>query len=317
MPQIVILDAYTSNPGDLSWEKLETLGDLVVYENTPRDLIIERAENAELLLINKIVLNKRMLDALPKLKYIGALSTGVNTIDLALCKERGIVVSNIPAYSTASVAQLTFAHILNHAHRVELHSQQVMQGEWVNCKHFSYFDTPQIELAEKTIGIVGFGQIGQAIARIAQAFGMHVVFNNRSDKSGLIPDTRQVELEELFAVSDYISINCPLNDSTQSFINKGLLQKCKPSAILINTGRGALIQEQDVADALHAGHLKAFLADVLSSEPPKADNPLLKAPNCFITPHIAWATQEARARLIAIATENVSCFLKGKPQNEI
>lgn len=315
MPNIVILDAFTANPGDLSWDVLASLGKLTIYDNTPRELIVERAQDAQILLINKIVLNQRILDQLPKLKYIGALSTGINTIDLDICRERGIPVCNIPAYSTASVAQLTFAHILNHAHRVELHSQQVMQGDWVNCKHFSYFNTPQIELQGKTMGILGFGQIGQAIARIALAFGMQVLFYNRSDKSGLLPDTQQVSLKQIFTDSDYISINSPLTPETQHLVNKDLLDLSQRKPVLINTARGQLIEENDVAAALYSGQLRAFCGDVLSTEPPKADNPILQAPNCFLTPHIGWATQEARARLIQIAADNVASFLQGTPQN--
>lgn len=314
--EIVILDGYTLNPGDLSWEGIKAFGNCTFYDRTPPELTVERAKDAEVAITNKVILDRNTIEQLPHLKYIGVLATGYNVVDVEAAKDAGITVTNIPAYSTASVAQMVFSHILNYAQNVAVHANSVSTGEWANSIDFSYWETPQIELAGKTIGIIGFGQIGQAVARIALAFGMKVIFNNRSKKETSL-DARQVDLDTLFSESDFISINCPLTSDNAGFINKSTIEKMKPEVFLINTGRGPLINEQDLADALNSGRIAGAGLDVLSVEPAKEDNPLPKAKNCYITPHIAWATIEARTRLMNIATENLKAFLEGKPQNVV
>lgn len=314
--EIVILDGYTLNPGDLSWEGIKNLGDCKFHDRTPPELTVERAKDAEVVFTNKVVLNKDVIEQLPKLKYIGVLATGYNVVDMDATREAGITVTNIPAYSTASVAQMVFSHILNFAQNVSVHAQSVSAGEWASNIDFSYWETPQMELAGKTIGVIGFGQIGQAVAKIALAFGMKVIFNNRSKKETNL-EARQVELDTLLSESDFISINCPLTDENKGFINKSTIEKMKPEAFLINTGRGPLINEQELADALNNGRIAGAGLDVLSVEPATEDNPLPKAKNCYITPHIAWATFEARTRLMNIATENLKAFLEGHPQNVV
>jgi glycerate dehydrogenase len=315
--KIVVLDGHTLNPGDLSWEGLQSLGECTVYDRTPQELLIERAKDAEIILTNKVLLLKEGQLQLNKLKYIGVLATGYNVVDVEAASVLGIIVTNIPAYSTDSVAQMVFAHILNFSQRVELHSNSVRNGDWVKSIDFYYALTPQTELAGKTIGIVGFGKIGQKVAQIALAFGMNVLFQNRSDKSGLIREAKQVALETLFRESDFISINCQLAQETKGFVNAGLLRLAKPSVFIINTGRGLLLNESDVADALNSGLIGGLGADVLSTEPPVKDNPLLNAKNCFITPHIAWATKEARERLMQIAVDNVKSYINGNPVNVV
>ena len=314
--EIVILDGYTLNPGDLSWEGVKNLGNCTFYDRTPPELTVERAKEADAVFTNKVVLNKEVIEQLPQLKYIGVLATGYNVIDMEAARAAGITVTNIPAYSTASVAQMVFSHILNFAQNVAVHSKSVSEGEWAENMDFSYWETPQMELAGKTIGIIGFGQIGQAVANIALAFGMKIIFNNRSQKETAL-DARQVDLETLLAESDFISINCPLTEENKGFINKETIEKMKPEVFLVNTGRGPLINEQDLADALNNGRIAGAGLDVLSTEPPSEDNPLPKAKNCSITPHIAWATFEARNRLMQIATENLKAFLDGNPQNVV
>ena len=307
--RIVILDAYTTNPGDQSWDSITALGELTVYDHTLPGQVIERAREAEILLSNKTLLGRAEIEALPKLRYIGLLSTGYNVVDLAAARERGIPVTNIPAYSTDGVAQQTFALLLELTNRTQQHADSVRAGDWTNSRDFCYWLSPLTQLAGKTMGIIGYGRIGQAAANIARAFGMNV----------LAYDPMQ-ELDSLEAVlrgSDVISLHCPLTDETHGLINKETLAMMKPGAILINTARGPVINEADAAEALHSGQLGALAADVLSTEPPPADNPLLTAPNCMITPHISWATQEARARLIGIAAGNIQAFLKGEAVNVV
>lgn len=314
--KIVVLDGYTLNPGDLSWDGIEKLGDCTVFDRTSVELIVERALGADVIFTNKVILDKAVLEKLPTLKFIGVLATGFNVVDTTAAKNAGIVVCNIPAYSTQSVAQMVFSHILNFSQNISLHAASVSKGDWVSSTDFAYWLTPQTELAGKTIGIIGFGQIGQAVGKIALAFGMKVVFSNRSTKDTEI-DAKQVELDDLLAESDFISVNCPLTDENKGFINKTSLSKMKASAFLINTGRGPLINEQDLADALNAGQIAGAGLDVLALEPAAADNPLPKAKNCFITPHIAWATFEARQRLMQIATNNLIAFIEGNPINVV
>ncbi len=312
--KIVILDGYTLNPGDLSWDEIRKLGECTVYDRTPPEKILERASKAAAIFTNKVVIGRDIIKQLPDLKFIGVLATGYNVVDLQAAAEADILVANIPAYSTASVAQMVFSHILNIAQNVSKHAKSVKDGDWTNSIDFTYHLTPQTELAGKTLGIIGFGQIGQAVARVGLAFGMKILFQNRSKKE-TNADFRQVDLDTLLVESDFISLNCPLTDENAGFINKSTIGKMKKSAILINTGRGALINEKDLADALNSGRIAGAGLDVLSTEPPKAENPLLTAKNCYITPHIAWATKEARQRLMQIAAQNLKAFINGTPQN--
>lgn len=313
---IVVLDGYALNPGDLSWEKIKNLGTCIIYDRTAPDQTIERAKNAELIFTNKVVLDKNILHQLPNLKYIGVLATGYNVVDIAAAREAGITVTNIPAYSTASVAQMVFSHILNFSQNVAIHAQSVKNGEWATSVDFAYWKTPQTELDGKVLGIIGFGKIGQAVAAIGRAFGMKIIFHNRSVKKTTIK-AAQVELDTLLKESDYISINCPLTNENAGFINKKTLSKMKPTVFLVNTGRGPLINEQDLAEALNAQKIAGAGLDVLSVEPAAKDNPLPKAKNCYITPHIAWATLEARSRLMEIAADNLKAFIDKKPENVV
>jgi len=313
--KIVILDGYTANPGDLSWRELEKMGDVTVYERTSPEETVVRAAEAEVVLTNKVLMTREVMEQLPQLKYIGVLATGYNVVDIQAAHERGIVVTNVPAYSTESVAQMVFAHLLTVTNRTEHYAQQNREGKWSRSKDFCYCDTTLTEMAGKTFGIVGLGNIGMRVAQIALAFGMKV--KALSSKEVLPEGIEKVTLDELLATSDVLSLHCPLTDSTRHLINKESIQKMKSSAILINTGRGPLVDDDAVANALAEGRLYAFCADVMTVEPPAADNPLLKQPNAYITPHIAWASTEARVRLIQIATENVGCFINGKPQNMV
>lgn len=313
---VVVLDGYTLNPGDLSWDGISKQGSLTVFERTPANLIVERAAEADAVFTNKVILDKAIIEQLPKLKFIGVLATGYNVVDTAAAGNKGIVVSNIPAYSTQSVAQMVFSHILHYVQNIAVHAGSVSSGDWAKSEDFAYWLTPQTELAGKTLGIIGFGAIGQAVAQIALAFGMKVVFNNRSVKKTDL-EAIQVDLDKLLAESDFISINCPLTNENTGFINRHTLAKMKSTAFLINTGRGPLINEQDLADALNAGKIAGAGLDVLAVEPASAENPLPKAKNCFITPHIAWATYEARCRLMKIAAENLGAFMEGKPINVV
>ena len=313
--KIVILDGFTANPGDLSWAELEALGQVTVYERTLPSETVARAAEADMVLTNKVVVSREVMDQLPHLKYIGVLATGYNVVDIEAAHQRGIIVTNVPAYSTESVAQMVFAHLLTVTNRTEHYAQENRQGRWSRNADFCYWDFSHMELAGKTFGIVGLGNIGRRVAEIALAFGMKV--KAVSSKTTLPAGIEKVSLEALLATADVLSLHCPLTDSTRHLINADTLAKMKSSAILINTGRGPLIDDQAVADALAEGRLAAFCADVLTQEPPLADNPLLKQPNAFITPHIAWASKEARVRLIQVATSNVRAFLSGTPQNVV
>lgn len=313
--KIVILDGYTANPGDLSWKELEKMGSLTIYERTRPEETVARAADADIVLTNKVIISREVIAQLPCLKYIGVLATGYNVVDIQAAHERGIVVTNVPAYSTESVAQMVFAHLLNATNRTDHYATQNRELRWTENQDFCYWDFPHMELAEKTFGIVGLGNIGQRVAEIALAFGMKVKAVTSKPADALPTGIGKADLEELLATSDVVSLHCPLTDSTRHLINPQTLQLMKPSAILINTGRGPLVDDQAVATALAEGRLSAFCADVLTEEPPKAENPLLKQPNAFITPHIAWATNEARTRLLQVVISNVKAFLDGKPQN--
>ena len=313
--KIVILDGYSANPGDLSWQELEQLAEVTVYERTNPTETVARAADAEIVLTNKVVINKDVLVQLPKLKYIGVLATGYNVVDIEAAHERGIVVTNVPAYSTESVAQMVFAHLLTVTNRTEHYAIQNRNGRWTENPDFCYWDFPHMELAGKTFGVVGLGNIGQRVAQIALAFGMKV--KAMTSKTTLPAGVEKVSLAALLAASDILSLHCPLTESTRHLINAETLRQMKPTAVLINTGRGPLIDDEAVAKALADGRLAAFCADVLTEEPPKADNPLLQQPNAFITPHIAWASKEARIRLLQVATNNVRAFIGGKPVNMV
>lgn len=317
--KIVNLDGCTTNPGDLSWEGIERLGEYTVYDRTAPDKIVERAKGAEILIVNKTVIDRNLLDALsPELKYIGLQSTGYNVVDCEYARELGITVCNIPAYSTNAVAQLVFAFILQITNEVTLHSNAVMDGEWCQCPDFCFWKKPLTELDGKTIGIIGFGSIGHRVAVIAEAFGMNVLAYNPRPKDKLDLKTIQfVDMDTLLAESDIITCHCPLTPQTENLINKENIAKMKKTAILINTSRGPVVDEQALADALNNDMLMAAGLDVLKVEPARADNPLLKAKNCFITPHIAWAAKETRARLLRILEENIVAYLNGKPQNVV
>lgn len=315
--KIVVLDSYTLNPGDQNWEPLQTLGDFTEYDRTPPAQIVERAQDAEVVLVNKVILNREIINQLPKLRYIGVLATGYNNIDIEAAKEKGIVVTNVRAYGPASVAQQSFALLLALVNHAELHSQSVHNGEWTNAADWCYWKTPLVELAGKTLGLIGFGDIGSQVARIAQAFGMKVIVYRKNPSRTQDDSITLVSLEAIFTQSDVVSLHCPLTDETKEIINATHLALMKPTAYLLNTGRGPLINEQELADALKQGTIAGAGLDVLSVEPPKADNPLLSAPNCIITPHIAWATFEARKRLLSMAADNVKAFLNGNPVNTI
>ena len=316
--KIVILDGYTLNPGDLSWEPLKELGEVTVYERTAPKDVCKRTEGAEVVFTNKVVLDEAVLEKLPSLKYIGVLATGYNVVDVAAAVRKGIVVTNIPAYSTSSVAQMAFAHILNIVQRVGYYAQEVSNGKWSRQADFSFWDAPLHELEGKKMGIIGFGNTGRATARIAVGFGLDVYAYTRKSAMELPADVHKCpSMDELFRKCDIVSLHCPLTETTRELVDARKLELMKPSAILINTGRGGLVNEQDLADALNSGKIAAAGLDVLSSEPPRADNPLLKARNCFITPHQAWATKEARVRLMQLAVNNLKAFLEGKPVNVV
>jgi len=315
--KITILDGYGVNPGDLSWDGLREFGDVTVYDRTAPEQVLERVSDSEVLLTNKTVLDAETLRSLPKLRYVGVLATGYNVVDISAARELGIVVTNIPAYSTASVAQMVFSHLLTIISRVEHYTEETRDGRWTSSPDFCYWDSPLIELAGKSFGIVGFGNIGQAVARIALAFGMKVKAYTSKDASSLPEGVAKAALDELFSTCDVVSLHCPLTDSTRHLVNASRLRQMKPSAILINTGRGPLVDEAALAEALDCGSIYAAGVDVLSCEPPRADNPLLKARNCFITPHLGWATKEARTRLMDIAAENLRSFIGGNVQNNV
>ena len=315
---IVVLDGYTLNPGDLSWDNLSELGDLTVYDRTPSEQILERSAEADILLTNKTVMNGDIIKSLPKLKYVGVLATGYNVIDIKKAGELGIVVTNIPAYSTNSVAQLTFALILELCFHVQKHSDSVMTGKWSGSIDFTYRDYPLMELASKTLGIIGFGNIGQKVTEIATAFGMNVIVSSgsRRDQFHRSGVTR-AGMQELLSLSDIVTIHCPLTPETAGMININSLSLMKRTSFLINTSRGPIVVEKDLADALNENIIAGAGLDVLSLEPPPEDNPLLRAKNCIITPHIAWATLESRTRLMQIAVQNVRAFIAGSAINVV
>ena len=312
--RMVVLDGHTTNPGDNPWDVLEALGDVTVYDCTADEQIVERSAGADVLITNKTPLMAETIDRLDDLKFISILATGYNVVDLEAAAARGIAVSNVPAYSTASVAQYTFALLLELCHHVALHSGQVYSGKWTAGPYFCFWDTPQIELAGKTIGIVGYGQIGSRVGMIAHAMGMHVIATTRTSKAapGYEP-FEWVSLEELFSLADVVSLHCPLTDDNAGFVDKRLLSRMKQSAFLINTARGAIVNEADLAEGLNQDKIAAAALDVVSEEPVRKDNPLLKAKNCLMTPHIAWATLAARKRLMQITADNVKGFINGKP----
>jgi len=316
--KIVVLDGYTLNPGDLSWNRLNKLGEVTIFDHTPFDKTVERAKGAEIVFTNKTLLGEAELTQLEGLKYIGVLATGYNVVDVAAAKKQNIIVTNIPTYGTKSVAQMTFSLILELTQHVQHHSDAVHNGEWTNCRDFCFWKYPLIELEGKTMGIIGFGRIGQSVADIAQAFGMKVLGydSSKSDQSGR-KAFKWAELDELLAESDIISLHCPLFAETKGIINKKTLNKMKKTAFLINTSRGPLIVDEDLTEALDHSIIAGAGLDVLSAEPPPAENPLLRARNCLITPHISWATREARARLMDIAVDNIEAFLAGNPVNVV
>ena len=317
MMNIVILDGYTANPGDLSWDSLKNFGEMTVYESTQACDTVERAKDADIVLTNKVVLGKAEIEQLPRLKYIGVLATGYNVVDTKVARANGIDVCNIPAYSTNSVAQMVFAHILNVSQHVDHYAQANRQGAWARSIDFSWQDTPLVELEGKTLGIVGLGNIGKAVARIGHAFGMKILAETSKAPSALPDYIQKVNRTELFEQADFLSLHCPLTDSTHHLICKESIDKMKTSVVVINTGRGPLVNESDMAEALRTNRIQAYCADVLCNEPPAADNPLLACTNAFITPHFAWATREARERLVNIAIDNVKCFLEGHAQNVV
>jgi glycerate dehydrogenase len=316
--KIVVLDGYTLNPGDLSWDNLKAIGEVVIYDRTPSEKILERSKEAEILFTNKTPLKDETMNALPHLKYIGVLATGYNVVDIEAAKRKGIVVTNVPSYSTLSVAQLTFALLLELCLHVQRHSDSVLSGKWASSVDFSFRDFPLIELAGKTIGIIGFGSIGQSVANIATSFGMNVIgFSRTKTDQSHRTNFKWVTIDELFESSDVVTIHCPLVPETIGLVNIGYLKKMKKSAFLLNTSRGPVVIEEDLAFALNTDMIAGAGVDVLSLEPPAADNPLLKAKNCIITPHIAWATKEARVRLMDIAVNNLTQFLGDAPVNVV
>ena len=323
MKKAIILDAYTLNPGDLNWGPLTELANFTIYERTSFStndiqLIIERSKEAEIILTNKTPITKEVIKELPKLKYIGVLATGYDVVDTHAANERNIVVTNIPAYGTNTVAQMTFSLLLELTNHVGLHYHAVKQGEWTSNQDWCFFRKPLLELTGKTLGIIGYGRIGQATSKIAQAFGMNVIASKRTpNKDQESNQVKFASLDELYAKSDVISLHCPLTEENKGMINKDSIQKMKDGVLIINTARGALIQEADLAEALNNGKVGGAAVDVVSSEPIRENNPLLHAKNCIITPHIAWATKEARQRLLEIAVDNVKSFLTGNPINKV
>jgi len=315
--KIVVLDGYGMNPGDLSWDELKALGDCTIYDRTSAADVVARSKDADVILTNKVEINAEVIAALPELKYIGVTATGYNVVDVTAAKERGIVVTNTPAYSTISVAQMAFAHILNITQNVAHHSNEVKNGRWTNNEDFCFWDTPLTELSGLKLGIVGLGRTGMATARVAFGFGMNVCAYTSKSQLQLPPEIKMMTKDEIFTECDIISLHCPLTEETRELVDAKRLASMKPTAILINTGRGSLINEQDLADALNKGVIYAAGLDVLSSEPPRTDNPLLTAKNCYITPHIAWATKSSRVRLMSIVVENIKAYSAGKPVNNV
>ncbi len=309
---IVVLDGYTLNPGDLKWDNLKNLGNVTIYDRTNPGDVITRIGKAPIILTNKVIIDRKIMEACPTLKYIGVLATGYNVVDITAAHEYGITVTNIPAYSTASVAQMVFAHILNITNEIAKYAQEAKDRKWSSCPDFCYWNKPIIELANKTMGLVGLGNIGMAVARIAISFGMKVLAVTSKPQSSLMEGITVSTLDEVLTKADVISLHCPLTDNTKGLINRESIKKMKHSVILINTGRGPLVNEQSLSDALNNEDIAAFGADVLSIEPADKNNPLLNAKNCYLTPHIAWATTEARTRLMDIAVENIRQYIAGK-----
>ena len=316
--KIVVLDGYTLNPGDLSWEKLESLGDCEIYDTTVPEQVVERSIDADIVIVNKVRLPKSIIEKLPNLKYIGILATGYDVVDTAFAKTKGIPVCNIPSYGTASVAQTTFALILELCHHVQEHNDAVKRGDWTRSPNFCFWQRPLIELAGKTLGIVGFGRVGQNVADIGNAFGMKIVAHDRieSDQSHRC-NFKWLKFEELLNESDIVSLHCPLFPETKGIIDSAAIGRMKKTAFLVNTSRGPLIVDDDLAAALNADQIAGAALDVLSVEPPPSSNPLLSAKNCLITPHISWATKEARTRLMDIAVDNVRTWLAGGVTNRV
>ncbi|MFD2614395.1 D-2-hydroxyacid dehydrogenase [Paenibacillus gansuensis] len=316
--KIIVLDGYTLNPGDLSWAGMEALGKLDVYEHTAPEQIVERAAGYEIVITNKTPITRETIDALPDMKYIGLLATGYNVVDVDYARQKGIPVTNIPDYGTHSVAQMVFALLLELTNHVREHADAVRGGAWSRSRDFCFWNQPLTELAGKTMGIIGYGRIGQQVGVIAEAFGMNVLAGSfRPGRGAEQNGVRRVDIKTLLSESDVVSLHCPLMPETQGMLNRETLALMKPSAILINTSRGPLIVDEDLADALNRGIIAGAGLDVLAVEPPPIDNPLLSARNCIVTPHIAWATKEARSRLMDIATANVSAFLNGAPVNVV
>jgi glycerate dehydrogenase len=313
---IVVLDGYALNPGDLSWDELQSLGPCAIYDRTLPAEVARRAAAADILVTNKTELTGGDMQNLPRLKYIGVLATGTNVVDLAAARARGIPVTNVPAYGTKSVAQMTFALLLELAHHTGHHARTVREGRWTRSTNWCYWDFPLTELAGLTLGVVGFGRIGEAVGELGVAFGMKVLAFDPTAKAAP-PLVRFVELDALFRESDIVSLHCPLTPQTAELVNAQRLALMKPTAFLLNTSRGPLVDERALADALNSGRIAGAAMDVLSKEPPSADNPLLTAKSCLITPHLAWATRAARSRLMKIAVENVRAFLQGRPQNVV
>lgn len=321
--EIVVLDGYTLNPGDLSWKGFEDLGNLTVYDRTSYDvndidLIVQRSKNADAIIINKTPISRKALDKLPNLKYIGLLATGYNVVDIDAAKEKGITVTNVPTYGTDSVAQMTFALLLELTNNVGIHNAAVKAGKWSKSPDWCFWESPLIQLSGKTLGIIGYGRIGQSVGKIAQAFGMKVIaMANNPRKELENKDMKYVELDELLGNSDFISLHCPLTDETKGIINKKSIHKMKSNVMIINTSRGGLIVEDDLADALNRERIAGAALDVVSVEPIKPDNPLLKAKNCILTPHISWAPIESREKLMNIAVNNLVEYLKGQAVNVV
>ena len=316
--KIVVLDGYTSNPGDLGWESLEMLGECTVYERTSPNDVLARAKDAEVVLTNKTALRREHFEALPKLRYVGVLATGYDVVDVAAARQQDIVVTNIPTYGTASVAQMVFAHVLNLTQHVAEHAETVREGRWSRASDFCYWDFPLVELEGLTMGIVGFGKIGRAVARLAMAFGMRVLAYDVTEPNDTLEGVAMTtDLDRVFRDADVVSLHCPLTPDTRQLVNAERLALMKPTALLINTSRGPLVDEAALAEALRAGSLAGAGLDVLATEPPPADHPLAAISNCYITPHIAWATQSARRRLLDTAVENVRAFLAGEPRNVV
>lgn len=314
MIKLTILDGHAVNPGDLTWNMFKEFADITVYERTPDELLVERIGNSDAIFLNKINITEEVLSACPNLKYIGVLATGYNVIDLDAARKHNIIVTNIPAYSTDSVAQHVMAFILHFTNHVAIHNESVHKGDWVKCPDFCYWNESLMDLNGKTLGIFGYGSIGKKVETLAKAFGMKIICCTRTPKPGM---PEQVSFDELLAKSDFLTLHAPLTDKTKHLINKDSLKMMKPTAYLINTARGAFIVEQDLADALNNGTISGYAADVVYEEPMKAGSPLLTAKNCVITPHIAWAPKETRSKLQGIALENLKAWLSGKPQNVV